>query len=126
MNHPHQTIRHIVMWDVAGDTPADKRRNIDCLRRSFESLQGRIPGLRHLEIGVDISGVAYASDVVLYSEFDSPEALAAYADHPEHLRVKKELGSMRIARRQVDYRVGPRGQSQAATEGPGQEARSHA
>lgn len=126
MNNPHQAIRHIVMWDVAGDTPADKRRNIDCLRRSFESLQGRIPGLRHLEIGVDMSGVDYASDVVLYSEFDSPEALAAYADHPEHQRVKKELGSMRIARRQVDYLVAPRVENPVATDGPGQEAHSHA
>ncbi len=126
MNHAHQVIRHIVMWDVAGDTPADKHRNIDCLRRSFESLQGRIPGLRHLEIGVDMSGVDYASDVVLYSEFDSPEALAAYADHPEHQRVKKELGSMRIARRQVDYLVESRVGSLAATDGPVQEARSHA
>ncbi|NWD23606.1 Dabb family protein [Pseudomonas yamanorum] len=42
-------------------------------------------------------------NVVLYSEFDSQEALAAYATHPEHLRVKRELGDCRIARHQVDY-----------------------
>lgn len=104
MTEQQQTIRHIVMWNVAGDTPAGKRHNIDCLRRSFESLQGRIPGLRHLEIGVDTSRASYACDVVLYSEFDSQAALDAYAHHPEHLRVKAELGSMRIARHQVDYR----------------------
>ncbi|WP_371131970.1 Dabb family protein [Pseudomonas yamanorum] len=40
---------------------------------------------------------------MLYSEFDSQEALAAYATHPEHLRVKRELGDCRIARHQVDY-----------------------
>lgn len=101
----HQPIRHIVMWNIGGDTPADKRGNIERLCASFGSLRGRIPGLRHLEIGVDLSRTDYACDVVLYSEFDSPEALAAYADHPEHLRVKRELGAMRIARHQVDYRV---------------------
>lgn len=105
MSTTYQTIRHIVMWDVAGDTPADKHSNIERLCASFGSLKGRIPGLRHLEIGVDLSRTDYACDVVLYSEFDSPEALAAYAVHPEHLRVKQELGTMRIARHQVDYRV---------------------
>lgn len=98
-------IRHIVMWNLAGDSPEAKQRNIELLRRSFHSLNGRIPGLRHLEIGVDNSGVDYACDVVLYSEFDSQEALDAYAIHPEHLRVKTEIGAMRIARYQVDYAV---------------------
>lgn len=98
-------IRHIVMWNLAGDTATDKRGNIERLRQSFESLRGRIPGLLHLEIGVDTSGVEYACDVVLYSEFDSKAALDAYASHPEHLRVKSEIGDMRIARYQVDYTV---------------------
>lgn len=98
-------IRHIVMWNLAGDSPEAKQRNIALLQRSFHSLKGRIPGLRQLEIGVDHSGVDYACDVVLYSEFDSQEALDAYATHPEHLRVKAEIGAMRIARHQVDYAV---------------------
>ena len=110
----HQTIRHIVMWNVQGGTPAERQHNIERLCASFDSLKGRIPGLRHLEIGVDVSRTDYACDVVLYSEFDSPEALAAYAEHPEHLRVKQELGAMRIARHQVDYRVPAAGSSSRA------------
>lgn len=98
-------IRHIVMWDIAGQNLEEKTRNVDLLRRSFQSLRGRVPGLMHIEIGVDHSCVSYACDVVLYSEFASQEALDAYANHPEHLRVKGELGNMRIARHQVDYRV---------------------
>jgi quinol monooxygenase YgiN len=77
------------------------------LKRSFESLRGRIPGLLHLEIGVDSSRIDYACDVVLYSEFESQAALDAYAVHPEHQRVKQELADLRIARHQVDYRVEP-------------------
>ena len=98
-------IRHIVMWDVRGDTPAQKAANVQQLQRSFHSLRGRVPGLLHIEVGVDSSRVDYACDVVLYSEFESQAALDAYASHPEHLRVKQELGDMRIARHQVDYRV---------------------
>lgn len=96
-------IKHIVMWNLQGDTPQAKAQAIDRLKHSFESLRGRIPGLMHLEIGVDTSGVDYACDVVLYSEFESQAALDAYAVHPEHLRVKSELEGLRIARHQVDY-----------------------
>lgn len=98
-------IRHIVMWNLAGDTPQAKQRNIEQLKQSFLRLKEEIPGLRHLEIGVDTSHVDYACDVVLYSEFDSQAALDAYATHPAHLRVKSEIGGMRIARHQVDYAV---------------------
>ena len=98
-------IRHIVMWDVRGATAAEKAAGVAQLRRSFHSLRGRVPGLLRLEIGADHSRVDYACDVVLYSEFESQEALDAYASHPEHLRVKQEVGDLRIARHQVDYRV---------------------
>ena len=98
-------IRHIVMWNVRGASRDEKLANVERLRTSFHSLRGRIPGLLRLEIGADTSGVDYACDVVLYSEFESQAALDAYASHPEHLRVKQELGDMRVARHQVDYRV---------------------
>lgn len=98
-------IKHIVMWNVRGDSPAERAGNIERLRAAFESLRGRIPGLLQLELGVDLSRVDYACDVVLYSEFESQQALDGYATHPEHLRVKQALGDMRIARHQVDYAV---------------------
>ena len=96
-------IRHIVMWKVRGDTREDKASNVERLRASFHSLRGRVPGLLHLEIGADVSGVDYACDVVLFSEFASQAALDAYAEHPEHLRVKREVADLRTERHQVDY-----------------------
>jgi hypothetical protein len=101
------TVKHIVMWRVRGDDTATRARNIALLKAEFESLRGRIPGLLHLEIGVDESRVDYACDAVLVSEFVSREALAAYAEHPEHLRVRHALGDLRIARHQVDYESSP-------------------
>jgi quinol monooxygenase YgiN len=96
-------IRHIVMWNVRGASRDEKLANIERLKASFHSLRGRVPGLLHLEIGVDSSRVDYACDVVLVSDFESQAALDAYATHPEHLRVKAEIGDMRTARHQVDY-----------------------
>nr|WP_137893085.1 Dabb family protein [Ramlibacter sp. 2FC] len=98
-------VKHIVMWDVRGDTPKEKGEAIQFVRQRFESLRGQIPGLLHLELGVDVSLVDYACDVVLYTEFDSQESLQSYARHPAHLRVREEVGSLRIARHQVDYFV---------------------
>lgn len=37
-------IRHIVMWNVAGATHEDKRRNFELLQDRFHSLRGRIRG----------------------------------------------------------------------------------
>lgn len=99
-------IKHIVMWNVSGPCAQSRADNLATLRRSFESLRGQIPGLIHLEIGVDISRIDYACDEVLYSEFESQAALDAYAVHPEHIRVKAELANLRISRHQVDYAVG--------------------
>ena len=97
------TIKHIVMWNVRGDDAATRTRNLALLKSEFESLRGRIPGLLHVEVGIDESRIDYACDVVLVTEFESREALAGYAEHPEHLRVRRALGDLRIARHQVDY-----------------------
>ncbi|CAB3800263.1 Dabb family protein [Paraburkholderia caffeinilytica] len=96
-------IKHIVMWDVRGDTPEQRKETARLVKGAFESLIGKIPGLTKLEVGMDVSGVDYACDVVLYTEFEDPESLEAYASHPEHLRVKQVIGDSRIARHQVDY-----------------------
>lgn len=96
-------IKHIVMWNLQGETPEEKRASALFLKSRFEGLVGRIPGLRCLEVGMDTSSVDYACDVVLYTEFDDQQSLDDYATHPEHLRVKAELGEMRTARYQVDY-----------------------
>jgi hypothetical protein len=98
-----EMIKHIVMWDVRGDTPEQKLQMAQFVKSRFEGLSGKIPGMKRLEVGMDVSKVDYACDVVLYTEFENPESLEAYASHPEHLRVKQELGDCRIARHQVDY-----------------------
>jgi hypothetical protein len=98
-------IRHIVMWKLRGDTADAQRAARARVKQAFEGLRGKIPGLLKIEIGLDISAADHACDVVLFSEFESREALANYARHPEHLRVRDELGDLRTARHQVDYAV---------------------
>ncbi len=96
-------VKHIVMWRVRGDTLEQRQQARLAIKAAFESLRGRIEGMTHVEVGVDISDVDYACDVVLVTEFQTVGHLKAYAEHPEHLRVRRELGDLRIARHQVDY-----------------------
>lgn len=96
-------IKHIVMWNVRGDSREEKDRAASFIKERFETLRGRIPGLRLLEVGVDTSHVGYACDVVLYTEFDDVQALRAYADHPAHAEVRLAIGDLRTERYQVDY-----------------------
>ncbi len=98
-------IRHIVMWRVRGDSPEQRQEARRLVKESFEGLRGLIPGMLKLEVGLDASAVDYACDVVLITEFDSQATLDAYAEHPEHLRVRERLGTIRTARFQVDYHV---------------------
>lgn len=83
-------IKHIVMWDVLGRSNGERAGNVDRVRAAFEGLRGKIPGLIHLEVGVDTSRAGHACDIVLYSEFDTQRSLDDYADHPEHLSDRVE------------------------------------
>jgi antibiotic biosynthesis monooxygenase (ABM) superfamily enzyme len=96
-------VKHIVMWNLKGQTPPERRAAALDLKQRFERLQGVVPGLLKLEVGLDTSGVDYACDVVLYTEFDNEASLKAYATHPDHLAIRQELGDVRTARYQVDY-----------------------
>jgi heme-degrading monooxygenase HmoA len=98
-------IKHIVMWNLRGSTLLEKQRAVEIVKSAFEAARGKIPGLLHFEIGVDQSRIDYACDVVLYSEFESEQALREYATHPEHIKIKQALGDLRVARYQVDYAV---------------------
>lgn len=102
-------IRHIVMWRLRGETPETRSAARLKVKALFEGLKGRIDGLTHIEVGLDVSGVEYACDVVLVSEFENEAALSAYAVHPEHMRVREALGDLRIGRFQVDYRLAETG-----------------
>jgi hypothetical protein len=99
-------VKHIVMWRVRGETSEEREQARLKIKTAFEGLRGKIDGMLHIEVGVDFSAIDYACDVVLVSEFKTVEALKSYATHPEHLRVREELGNLRISRHQVDYEVG--------------------
>ncbi len=100
-------IKHIVMWRLKPEAEgADAATNARRVKTALESLRGRIPGVLAIEVGIDVERSSAAFDVVLYSEFESREALAAYQTHPEHARVAEFIGRIRQDRAVVDYEPG--------------------
>ena len=95
-------IKHIVMWKFKEDVAeADKLE----MKRQLESLKGVVPSLIEIEIGLDMVGKDASKDMVLYSEFASMDDLAAYAGHPEHIKVVEFVKPLVCERAVVDYKI---------------------
>lgn len=75
------------------------------LREELTSLVGRIPELRHLELGIELGLVPNHWDACLVSDFDSVADLESYQAHPEHVRVLGAINPLVAARAVVDYEV---------------------
>lgn len=98
-------IKHIVMWRIAANADGGKSANAQEVKRRLEALQGRIPGLLHIEVGINFVEDEQAADVVLISEFTSREALEAYQTHPAHNEAAEFVKTVRSERRVVDFEV---------------------
>lgn len=80
-------VKHIILWQLKDEfTDNEKLRIKAGIKEGLESLLGRIDGLA--EINVETEGlVSSNADVMLYSVFESDDALKAYAVHPAHVEV---------------------------------------
>ncbi len=94
-------VKHIVMWRLReGSAKGSDAAHIKAL---LEGLAGRIPGLLHIEVGINFIEDANAADVVLYSEFADRAALEGYQSHPLHLEVVPQVKALAVDRRSADY-----------------------
>ena len=99
-------VKHIVLWRLKEQAQGnDRKKNALLVKQKLESMRGKIPGLLKIEVGFDFSATPDSSDVVLYSEFESKEALEVYQSHPVHEAVKPFVKEVRTDRRVVDYEV---------------------
>ncbi|GAB7024470.1 Dabb family protein [Salidesulfovibrio brasiliensis] len=94
-------IRHVVMWKLKEEAEgADAKTNAAKMKEMLEALEGRIDGLLNLKVSTDVFLSAPETDVVLFSEHESREALDAYQVHPLHVAcvdfVKKVVSERRV------------------------------
>jgi heme-degrading monooxygenase HmoA len=92
-------VKHIVLYTLKEGV--DKAEAVKLVASKLEPLVGKIPGLLHMEVRQAYQGMDYA----LYSEFESREALAAYAVHPLHIEAKSHFHHFLASRVSADYEV---------------------
>lgn len=90
-------VKHIVLYTLKEGV--NKEEAVKIIKDQLEPLVGVIPGLTHMEIRQAYQGMDYA----LYSEFESREALSAYATHPAHLAAKDHFWHFLDSRVAADY-----------------------
>jgi len=97
-------VKHIVIWKLKESAHGNTaRENALLIKQMLEGLKGIIPGIITIEVGIDISRTDMSGDIVLYSEFESKEALDNYQSHPEHKKIMPFILEAREERRIVDY-----------------------
>jgi hypothetical protein len=71
----------------------------------FSDLPSQIRQIGFMEVGINLDQTESASDVVLYSEFDSIEHLRIYQKHPAHQKIVRFLNLIPAEKRVVDYEI---------------------
>lgn len=92
-------ITHVVCFKL-------KERNEEtaqAVKEKLLSLQGRVPTLLSIEVGVDVLHSERSFDVVLISKFASLADLDAYQVHPYHVEVGQYVRSVSEKSIAVDY-----------------------
>ncbi len=85
--------------------PGQKLVNTKKLKAAIEGLMGKVPELKSMEVGLNLSTKPAAYDLVLTSVFNSLEDLDAYRIHPEHKKVLDLLYEVYESTAVVDYEL---------------------
>lgn len=98
-------IKHIVMWKLKETSSEAKAAAARELKDALEGLRAKIPQIRLLEVGINFNPADTASDVSLYTAFDSREDLDLYQKHPDHVKVVEVVKRLTAERRVSDYEI---------------------
>jgi hypothetical protein len=99
-------LKHLVMFKLKPQAAGtSKEENANKLKSMLDALIGKISQLRSMEVGINSIPGEAAYDMSIYSEFANAQDLAAYAQHPEHLKVRDFVLQVVESRVSVDYIV---------------------
>lgn len=92
-------ITHIVFFKLKERSEAVVSETVNVLR----NMEGKIPQLRYIEVGVDVLHTERSYDIALITKFDSLDDLQAYQVHPVHQEVIQHMNNVRESSVAVDY-----------------------
>ncbi|WP_281887299.1 Dabb family protein [Paenibacillus sp. YYML68] len=80
-------LTHVVMFKLK-DRSAEA---VEATANVLRNMEGNIPVLRHIEVGLDVLHSERSYDIVLTTKFDSLDDLKVYDTHPVHEEVKAHM-----------------------------------
>ncbi len=95
-------LTHIVLFNIPGESE-NKNQIIKTLKDKLESLKNKIPQLKKLETGINISNRPNAYNLALIAEFETSEDLEVYRNHPDHQAVITYIREIAIDTVVVDF-----------------------
>lgn len=96
-------IKHIVAWSFKNEIQENqKEKYANRIKSELESLKNIIPEIVKIEVYTQLAQTSNR-DMMLYSEFETAEALADYQIHPEHKKVSEFVRSVMTERVCLDY-----------------------
>ncbi len=92
-------ITHIVLFKLKDESAesVEKARNI------LMDMKGKIPELKGMEVGTDITHSDRSYNLALITKFESINDLEAYQVHPVHVKVAEYMISVRASTVTVDF-----------------------
>lgn len=98
-------IKHIVLFQLKPfSSESEKQQKMAHLKLRLEQLIDKVPSLISIEVGLN-SNPNEQYEIALTTTFHSLEDLQAYAVHPDHQAVARELREVMEKRACVDYQV---------------------
>jgi hypothetical protein len=96
-------VRHIVSWSFKDEFTAQQRKEYaQKIKADLEALPDCIEGIIEIKVYTELLP-ASNRDLVLYSLFESENALEQYQVHPEHMKVSDFVRSVVKDRVCIDY-----------------------
>ncbi|MDO7906049.1 Dabb family protein [Paenibacillus sp. JX-17] len=92
-------IKHIVLFKLKDSSP----ESVNVTAAVLRNMDGKIPFLRSLEIGIDVIRSERSYDISLIAEVDSLDDLKAYQVHPAHQAVIQHINEVKEVSIAVDY-----------------------
>jgi len=92
-------ITHVVMMKFKADAPEDTPQKV---REHLLGL-GELDMVQKWEVGLNVGASTSANDLVVYSTFDSLDAVAEFRVHPKHVEAKEFMKPFLEKSGTVDY-----------------------
>lgn len=100
-------IRHIVLFKFKNEAGGkSKEENVAATKQMLEELPGKIDLIVKSQVFINTPGISGENaDLILISDFRTPEDLAAYIVHPDHKAVGQFMRPLRESRMAIDLTV---------------------